>query len=173
MSKRKNMLGLVTIVRYPQSGNQIMLHRIGRHYLHSANTETIEHMLFKGMCNVSVYGSARENESIQDALRRLTGTQLGTRFEGCMRQYPLGEILQEQDEEKNYRFFCRVISPSALEHMRLHRDTGGLEFIPQADVGYIKSDTAYRYGTPDWSIYMTPVQEKAVREALRSIQGTL
>ncbi len=142
-------VGLLVFTELPNLGLCAVLQRRGEF-----NTEKTAPESWPGGCQVTAHGKLEEGENFEDAIRREIAEELGAGFFGQC--YPFfGRLVEANRSETPNKIvvtFAIRVDVSALKHIRLGPDSGGLVYFPLTrSISDITDLTAFNKttGVPD------------------------
>ncbi len=165
---KKRSVGLVVLTDIPGMGVVAVLRRRGK-----INPEKDDfHESYPGGCQVTCHGKVKpEDDKEDEALLREAGEEIGQEAAHKLLVQNRGRltVLVDDREANAVTFGIFMPDPDFIHLIRLEVSSGGLELLPQSEIGNIRDllrDFDKRTGVTDTNVIaMFPDEIKAVRLA--------
>ena len=117
-----------------------LLQRRGK--INTENTEGFKWQSFTGLCEITSYGKAEENETPEEALKREMNEELGSKATETIFNSTIIKLYEKTEDDGDKIFIWTVLcNKNILKEIKLDISTGGIEILKKSDLNKAKFST--------------------------------
>lgn len=142
-NKSKTFVGILIMTKVKLSKDYpeelvALLQRRGK--INDEGPDCFNWQSYSGLCEITSYGKADENEEAEKALMRETTEELGEKVSEMILQYGKKQLLDEVNERgERYYISTSLLPKEVLKEIQLDISTGGIEVVRKSDLEKMES----------------------------------
>jgi len=142
-NKPKTFVGILIMTKIKLSENSpeelvALLQRRGK--INDEHESGFNWQSFPGLCEITAYGKAEENEDVEIALEREIAEELGEKTLEMIKQVGKEKIFEHtNDKGEKYFIFASLLPIDIFKTIQLDISTGGIEIVKKSDLENIES----------------------------------
>jgi hypothetical protein len=141
----KTFVGILVMTKIKTEENSpeelvALLQRRGK--INTENDDGFKWQSFTGLCEITSYGKAGENESPEEALKREMIEELGSKATETILNLPITKLYEKAEDDGDKVFIWTTLcDKNILKEIKLDISTGGIEILKKTDLTKTKFST--------------------------------